>query len=135
MSGGLVQFLRERYTAERTRQQRIYRSTYESGALCPFCERPSWGMTTYIGDPGRLASFQPCGHEINDRATMSRFEEPDPDTKVIADLDAKEKILNAYERWQRRMDAGEELSQFERGALAELYSVCRMFAEAEGWKP
>lgn len=56
-------------------------------------------------------------------------------TRVLAETEAKRKILNAYEKWQRRADAGEELSQFECGALAQLYSVCRMLAEAEGWKP
>jgi hypothetical protein len=56
-------------------------------------------------------------------------------SRVLAQVEAKRKILNAYEHWQGRVGGGEELSQFERGMLADLYAVCRILAEAEGWKP
>jgi hypothetical protein len=131
-ASSIIQFLVARYAEERARQQRIYQGTYEYGARCPTCQRPTSGMTNFYGDPSRVARFKPCGHETNDPDV---FQEPAPDLAVLADLDAKEKILNAYAKWQRRADAGEELSEFERGALAQLYSVCRMLAEAEGWKP
>lgn len=56
--------------------------------------------------------------------------------RVLAEVDAKRRIVDAYERWQGRADSGEELSEFERGSLAGLYSVCRTLAEAHpAWRP
>ena len=49
--------------------------------------------------------------------------------RVLAETEAKRIVVDAYARWQARADAGEELSAFERGTLAGLYSACRILAE------
>ncbi|MGW4076060.1 DUF6221 family protein [Streptomyces asiaticus] len=85
----IADFLRARYQEQREAQGRIFRDTYQPGNACPLCQKPTWEMTVYGGDPSRLASFDPCGHEINDPAQLDQFQEPAPDPDVIADLDAK----------------------------------------------
>lgn len=93
----LVEFLRARLNEANERQQRIYRSTWEPGAPCPICERPTHSMRQFGGDPFRLASFEPCDHDVNDPALLTRFQEPASDPDVLADLDAKQRITDLYE--------------------------------------
>lgn len=90
-------FLRARYIEAKERQQRIFRDTYEPGAPCPICTRPTWGMRMYGGDEYRLASFEPCGHDTNDPAVVAQFQEAAPDPDVIADLDAKLALVDEIE--------------------------------------
>lgn len=90
----IAEFLRARYIEAKERQQRIFRDTYEPGAPCPICTRPTWGMRMYGGDESRLASFEPCGHDTNDPAVVAQFQEPAPDPDVIADLDAKLALID-----------------------------------------
>lgn len=75
------------------------------------------------------------GHRVPVDEFYDQHGIPATDPKVLADLDAKLKILATYERWQKRMDGGEEMSGFEKGALAEMYAVCRMLADAERVQP
>lgn len=93
----IADFLRARYIEAKGRQQRIFRDTYEPGATCPICTRPTWGMRMYGGDEHRLASFEPCGHDTNDPAVVARFQEPAPDPDVVADLDAKLALIDEIE--------------------------------------
>jgi hypothetical protein len=88
----IADFLRSRYVELRNRQQQIMWSTWEPGVLCPVCSRPTSGMKTSMGGQSfgwPLASFEPCGHEIHEMSVMAQFEEPAPDSDVIADLNAK----------------------------------------------
>lgn len=93
----IADFLRTRYAEARDRQQQIVRSTWEVGALCPVCSRPTSGMTSSLGgqsDGWPVGSFEPCGHEVYEASAMAQFEEPAPDLDIIADLDAKLRILD-----------------------------------------
>jgi hypothetical protein len=95
----IVEFLRARYAEARDRQMRTFRDTWEPGSTCPVCERPTESMSRYGGSLslGPLASFKPCRHEVNDPALLTRFEEPNPDPEVLADLDAKVGILDWFD--------------------------------------
>ena len=90
----IADFLRARYRDELDRQGRIYRDIYEPRAACPICGKPTEEMWRIGGDPSALARFEPCGHETNDPADLESFQEPAPDPDVIADLEAKLRILD-----------------------------------------
>ncbi|WP_081224731.1 DUF6221 family protein [Streptomyces sp. M41(2017)] len=95
----ITDFLRARYAEARDRQQRIVRGTWEPGACCPVCSRPTSGMTTSLGGQSigwPLGSFDPCGHEVHEASVMTQFEEPAPDPDVIADLDAKLALIEEH---------------------------------------
>lgn len=55
--------------------------------------------------------------------------------RVLADVAAKRELVDAYKALAERGDAGEPLSQFERGTLTGLYRACWVLAKAEGWQP
>lgn len=129
---GLVEFLRARLNedeaaAEQTLSLKLRAGRFRGKTI------PHWkitgsgyGLIDEDGGTVRAQNIFP--------AEAAHVVRHDP-ARVLREIDAKRKILNAYEKWQTRADAGEELSQFERGTLAGLYSVCRTLAEAEGWKP
>ena len=82
----LVEFLRARSAETRDRQMRTLRNSWEYGAACPVCERPTESMIRYGGATDRLATFEPCRHDVYDPALLTRFEESNPDQYVLADL-------------------------------------------------
>lgn len=138
----IADFLRARYAEARDRQQRIVRSTWELGALCPVCSRPTSGLKSSLG--GRsfgwpLGSFEPCGHEIHESSVMAQFEEPAPDPDVIADLDAKLQILDEV---VPEIDAMEDRIDAEWGAgdptqresMTLLRILARPFAEHPSYR-
>ena len=92
----LAEFLRARYTERLEAQGRIFRDTYQADDPCPVCQKPTWGMSVYVGDPSRLAKFEPCEHEINDPAQLDQFQEPAPDPDTLADLDVKLAIVDLH---------------------------------------
>lgn len=96
----LVEFLWARYAEARDRQMRTVRDTWEYGAECPVCHLPTESMSRYGGSLslGPLASFKPCRHEVYDPALLTRFDEPNPDQDVLADLGSKDALLRIHAR-------------------------------------
>lgn len=87
----------------------------------------------YITGPDDAATMFGPGMTPHADATHIALHDP---PRVLAEVAAKRQIVDAYEHWQRRADSGEELSEFERGSLAGLYSTCRALAEAHpDWRP
>ncbi len=123
----IADFLRSRYIEARERQHRIFRDTYEPGAPCPTCARPTWGMSMYGGDEHRLASFEPCGHDTNDPAVVAQFQEPAPDPDVIADLDAKLAVVNLMDETLRCAEGDSEVDHY--GALGNAEDALRHLAQ------
>lgn len=95
----------------------------------PFGARDG-GQRWYVEDAmddGVVSHVDPVASD--DESVARHIARHDP-ARELREVEAKRRIVDAYEHWQRRADSGEKLSEFERGSLAGLYSACRTLAEA-----
>lgn len=77
-------------------------------------------------DPGRSHGHDRTAADHHQAAHVVRHNPK----RALAEVDAKRQIVDAYEDWQARADAGEDLSEFERGSMAGLYAALRILADA-----
>ncbi|MDX2757881.1 DUF6221 family protein [Streptomyces europaeiscabiei] len=138
----IADFLRTRYTEACDRQQCIIRNTWEPGAPCPVCERPTEGMHTYGGSLGPIASFEPCRHEIHDPAAMWQFEKPAPDPDILADLEVKLALVDLMAGMLSAAEGDSEVDHYGGLSVAEeaLALLAQPFAghpdhKGEEWAP
>lgn len=92
----VADFLHARYAEQRDWQNRIFRSTWRYGNPCTECGRPADNLTEFIRGDREVTRFEPCGCRVYDPNHLSRYREPAADPAVLADLDAKAAIVQAY---------------------------------------